>query len=99
MARDELTGIRVLDGLVTYRDGSEGRMLEILSAASDRSSDSDELAREITDWPSRYHLSRQRANLILPLELGPGLRILEVGAGTGVLSRALGESGASVTAL
>ncbi len=99
MERDELTGIRVLDGHVTYRDGSEGRMLEILSAATDRSSNSDELAREITDWPSRYHLSRQRANLIRPLQLGPQLRILEVGAGTGVLSRALGESGASVTAL
>jgi len=99
MDRDELTGIRVLDGHVTYRDGSEGRMLDILSAAADCSSDSDELARQITDWPSRYHLSRQRANLIRPLLLGPDLRILEVGAGTGVLSRALGESGASVTAL
>ncbi len=99
MARDELTGIRVLDGHVTYRDGSEGRMLDILSTATDCSSDSDELAREITDWPSRYHLSRQRANLIRPLQLGRELRVLEVGAGTGVLSRALGESGASVTAL
>jgi SAM-dependent methyltransferase len=91
--------VRTLEGHVPYSDGSEGRILEILAGASDRSSDSDELAAAITDWPSRYHLSRQRANLLRPLRLGAGLRILEIGAGTGVLSRYLGETGATVVAL
>ena len=91
--------VRTLADHVPYSDGSEGRILEILAGASDRSSDSDELAAAITDWPSRYHLSRQRANLLRPLRLGPGLRILEIGAGTGVLSRYLGETGARVVAL
>jgi SAM-dependent methyltransferase len=99
MTRDEPTGIRVLDGHVSYRDGSEDRILEILRSAVDRSAGSDELAGEITDWPSRYHLSRQRANLLRPLRLGPEHRVLEVGAGTGVLSRFMGETGAEVVAL
>ena len=99
VTRDELTGIRVLEGHVTYRDGSEDRILEILRTATDRSSTSDELASQITDWPSRYHLSRQRANLLRPLRLGPEHRVLEVGSGTGILSRFLGETGAEVVAL
>ena len=90
---------RTLGGHVTYSDGSEERILQILRRAEDRSSDSDELAASITDWPTRYHLSRQRANLLRPLRLGGGLRILEIGAGTGVLSRYLGETGARVVAL
>jgi SAM-dependent methyltransferase len=91
--------IRVLDGHVSYQDGSEDRIVEILRGAEDRSTDSDELSRHISDWPSRYHLSRQRSNLLRPLRLGPGLRILEIGAGSGVLSRYLAETGAEVVAL
>lgn len=99
MSAKEPAPVRVLDGEVAYRDGSEDRILDILSGAEDRSTDSDELAARITDWPSRYHLSRQRANLLRPLDLRPGMRILEVGAGTGVLSRFLAETGAEVVAL
>ena len=64
--RDPL-GVRMLEGHVSYRDGSEERILEVLRGAADRSCDSDELAAAITDWPSRYHLSRQRASLLRPL--------------------------------
>jgi SAM-dependent methyltransferase len=96
---ETMSGIRTLEGFVTYRDGSEDRIVEILGAADDRSSDSDELASKITDWPTRYHLSRLRANLLRPLRLGAHHRVLEVGAGTGVLSRYLGETGARVVAL
>jgi len=96
---DDPTAVRTLDRQISYADGSEQRILEILSAAADRSSGSDELAAAITDWPSRYHLSPRRANLLRPLRLEAGLRILEIGAGTGVLSRFLGETGARVVAL
>jgi len=99
MNRDPDLGIRILDRTFEYRDGSEDRLYSILAEAKDRSSLSDELAAKIDDWPTRYHLSRQRANLVRPLNLGPSLRILEIGGGTGAISRYLGESGASVTAL
>lgn len=99
MTRDPETGIRLLEGHIDYRDGSEARVLEVLRAASDRSSGSDELAAAVTDWPTRYHLSRLRSNLVRPLRLGPGPRILEVGAGTGAITRYLGETGAEVVAL
>jgi hypothetical protein len=82
---DDPIAIRTLDGQVSYADGSEERILGIINAAADRSSGSDELTAAITDWPSRYHLSPRRANLLRPLLLGRGMRILEIGAGTGVL--------------
>jgi 2-polyprenyl-3-methyl-5-hydroxy-6-metoxy-1,4-benzoquinol methylase len=82
-----------------WRDGSEDVVVEILRTATDRSSASDELAAHIVDWPTRYHFGRARTNLLHPLDLGPGLRVLDVGAGTGVMSRFAAERGASVVAV
>lgn len=82
-----------------WRDGSEDRLVGVLASAVDRSSGSDELVSHIVDWPTRYHFDRARTNLLHPLEIGPGLRILDVGAGSGVIARAAAERGASVVAL
>jgi len=96
---DARSGVRLIGGEVDYADGSEDPVLEILEEADDRSTASDELARHIRDWPTRYHLARQRANLLRPLNLGPGTRVLDVGAGTGALTRHVAETGAGVVAL
>ncbi len=96
---DARSGVRLIGGEVDYADGSEDPVLEILEEADDRSTASDELARHISDWPTRYHLSRQRANLLRPLNLGPGARVLDVGAGTGAIARHVAETGADVVAL
>ncbi|MBC8194295.1 MAG: methyltransferase domain-containing protein [Actinobacteria bacterium] len=82
-----------------WRDGSEEHLLSVLRSATDRSTASDELASHITDWPSRYHLDRRRTNLLRPLVVGPGMTVLDVGAGTGVNSRYLAEAGATVVAV
>lgn len=82
-----------------YLDGAEDEVLRALETSRDRRSDSDELVNHIHDWPTRYHFSRQRANLLRPLRLWHGARVLDVGAGSGVLARYLGESGADVVAL
>lgn len=84
-----------------YSDGDavEQRLLEIIRNARDLSSLSPELSSQITDWPSKYHLSRMRANLLRPLsELLQG-SVLELGAGCGALTRFLGENGAQVIAV
>jgi 2-polyprenyl-3-methyl-5-hydroxy-6-metoxy-1,4-benzoquinol methylase len=86
----------------SYSDGAEveRRLLEIVRGVDDRSVLSEQLRAAITDWPSRYHLSPRRANLLRPLEnLLHGRAVLEIGAGCGAITRFLGESGAHVTAI
>ena len=82
-------------------DGPETLLLDTLRGAGDVSIFSRELAAACKDWPSRYHLSAERANLLRPLEaeLGPGRVVLEIGAGCGAITRFLGETGAEVLAL
>lgn len=84
---------------IPYVDGSERHLLELLRGVVDVTSGSDELDSHIVDWVTRYHLSHQRSNLLRPLEIAPGTRVLDVGAGTGGLARYLGERGAEVLAL
>ncbi len=95
----EVHGVRILGEGVPYLDGAEDELYEIISAAPDRSTVSDDLAARIKDWPTRYHLSRLRRNLLMPLQVTEGMRVLDVGCGTGVLTRYLAEQGADVTGL
>lgn len=82
-----------------YADLAEDRVLHVIESAKDRRDGSAELERGITDWPTRYHLDRRRANLLRPFTIAPSCRVLEIGAGCGALSRFLGETGAEVVCL
>lgn len=86
---------------IAYSDGEkvEYKLESIIRNASDRSVSSTELARQIEDWPTEYHLSRLRHCLLRPLSIRPGDRVLEIGCGTGALTRFLGELGAVTTAV
>ena len=84
---------------ITWRDGAEDRMKSIFLSSDDRSSASDFLASHITDWPSRYHLDRRRTNILRPINFDKSMRVLDVGAGTGVMSRYAAERGTEVVAL
>ncbi|GGD69294.1 class I SAM-dependent methyltransferase [Caballeronia grimmiae] len=87
---------------IAYSDGDavEERIGDIVSAAADVSLHSPELAARITDWPSLYHLSGGRANVLRPFEGRlASRRVLEIGAGCGAISRYLGEAGAQLLAL
>jgi SAM-dependent methyltransferase len=99
MARDTAGTIRILGKARSYSDGAEDEIRTILEDAADRSDGSDELAGRMTDWPTTYHLSPSRAHLLRPFAIGSGCRVLEVGAGTGPITRSLGERGADVVAL
>lgn len=84
-----------------YSDGDdvENRIGAIIGAASDLSVLSTELRAHITDWPSNYHLSSQRANLLRPLKECLSGSVLEIGSGCGAITRFLGETSESVVAL
>jgi 2-polyprenyl-3-methyl-5-hydroxy-6-metoxy-1,4-benzoquinol methylase len=58
-----------------------------------------ELASHICDWPTQYHLSPSRSNLLRPVQNLLRGKILEAGSGCGAITRFLGETGAEVLAL
>ncbi len=84
---------------VAYSDGAEGRLLSVISQATDCGTFSPELAEAINDWPSEYHLSRARHCLVRPLGIRAGSKVLELGCGCGAVTRYLGEIGANVVAV
>jgi|GEM_PF-4610653 len=81
------------DFLYSDGDDAEERIAEIVRTSFDRSSVSHEFKRSITDWPTNYHLNPRRANLMRPLRDVLKGSILEIGAGTGAITRFLGETG------
>lgn len=86
---------------IAYNDGDEieARLAAIIQQASDLSVLSSELRQHCTDWPSLYHLSGTRANIMRPFVNVLKGDILEIGAGCGAITRYLGECGANVLAL
>jgi SAM-dependent methyltransferase len=76
-----------------------GRLLDLVTAASDRSSGSPELTPPAGDWPATYALSPARPNAIRALDLAHDATVLEIGAGCGPVTRYLGEQCAVVDAL
>ena len=87
---------------IAYNDGDEieTRIFNIIKNATDISTLSTELRQQVTDWPSQYHLTSARANILRPFEQTlKNANVLEIGAGCGAISRYLGECGAQVLAL
>ena len=93
--RSDYPGIQYNDG-----DEIEIRIAAVINEASDLSVLSTELRQYCIDWPSLYHLTGTRANIMRPFEaIYKNARVLEIGAGCGAITRYLGESGAHVLAL
>ncbi|WP_411885140.1 class I SAM-dependent methyltransferase [Polaromonas sp. YR568] len=86
---------------IPYSDGDEieNYLFSVIKHARDVSVISPEMASAIKDWPSEYHLSPVRHNLLRPFAFGPGQRVLELGCGCGSMTRYLGETGATVLAV
>ncbi|HRA80798.1 MAG TPA: class I SAM-dependent methyltransferase [Thauera sp.] len=92
--RSDQTSISYSDG-----DDAENNLLNTVRNAQDVSSTSPELAAAIRDWPSEYHLSPARHNLLRFLDIGAHRNVLELGCGCGGMTRFLGEAGAIVVAI
>ena len=85
-----------------YSDGdeTENYIFDTISKVTDISVDSDELINFMVDWPSTYHLSAVRSNLLRPFQNWmKDKRILEIGCGCGAISRYLGENAAEVVSV
>jgi GT2 family glycosyltransferase/SAM-dependent methyltransferase len=88
---------------IAYNDGDEieTRIGAAIEGAQDISVLSPELRRHCIDWPSLYHLTGSRANLMRPFAqyFTESSTVLEIGAGCGAITRYMGECGAQVLAL
>jgi len=84
-----------------YSDGrsSERYLEKVFSKVNDLSSTSYELDKFIKDWPSEYHLSRTRAQLLSGFDFDKSKKVLEVGCGCGAITRFLGETFHDVVAI
>lgn len=92
---------RPSSGSIAYSDGEEveNYLLSALREINDLSAASSEVVSLIRDWPSEYHLSPIRHNLLRPFNIKPSDRVLELGCGCGAMTRYLGETGATVVAV
>ena len=84
-----------------YSDGAETEqyLARVFHEETDLATGATGLQRRIIDWPTEYHLSGARANLLRPYNLQPINNVLELGSGCGAITRYLGESGKSVDAV
>ena len=97
-------GIWVANGFegISYSDGEEVecRIAQAIDSVTDVSVMSSELKQHCIDWPSTYHLSSVRSNILRPFEnILFNSDVLEIGSGCGAITRYLGEIGARVVAL
>jgi 2-polyprenyl-3-methyl-5-hydroxy-6-metoxy-1,4-benzoquinol methylase len=77
-----------------YSDGTnaEHYLQSVFKRNIDLCSNSPELQEYIKDWPSEYHLTKKRAQLLSGFDFDPGLKVLEVGCGCGAMTRYLAEN-------
>ncbi|MCA9324584.1 class I SAM-dependent methyltransferase [Candidatus Saccharibacteria bacterium] len=101
--RQDESGVWVLKGHSSfgYSDGAETELYisKVISNAEDLSPNSKALHNHIIDWPSEYHLSHKRAQLLQGLNFCSSSKVLEIGCGCGAITRHLAEQYHSVVAI
>lgn len=77
------------DGVDLYSDGEEieNHILDIVKSESGY----EHFHSEYGNWAVLYHLSRQRENIVAPMELNSTDHVLEIGAGMGAVTGAVAK--------
>jgi len=99
---DKTLGIYTRPGAsLDYSDSSEEYLFNVFRNLKNVTSNSSELLSYIKDWPTKYHLSLRRANILKAVldVLDVNTDVLELGSGCGAVTRWLGESFHSVDAI
>lgn len=88
-------------GAFDYNDGDmvEMSLLDVLRNTCDVSTNSRELEGHAKNWVSRYHFSRSRSLAYQSLKITREASVLEVGSGSGSITRLLGERAGPVLAV
>ena len=73
---------------IDYADSSEDFLADLFLGINHISSYPVEMQQHISDWPTRYHLSHMRTNLMESVKelFRPDSKVLELGAGMGALT-------------
>ncbi len=76
-----------------YSDGDiENEILEMVKTEEDYRYTSE----KFNNWPVLYHLSRQRENIVDPMEISKTDEVLEIGAGMGAVTGAIAQKAGKV---
>ena len=79
-----------------YSDGEiEDTLLRL--AQNSTPNNLDQIIRENADWPTAYHFSKKRQNIIEWVPLDEGASVLEIGAGCGAITGAIAKKVKRVT--
>ena len=99
----EKDGIYYLDGheKFGYSDGDQAEegLLKVLRNSEDVSIQSRELDAHSNDWVNHYHFGRSRSLAYQSLKFPPDALVLEVGSGSGSITRLLAERACEVMAV
>lgn len=73
---------------IDYSDSSEDFLIDLFQSKVNLESYDVEMQKFIKDWPTRYHLSHMRTNLLESVKelFNPEWKVLELGAGMGALT-------------
>lgn len=76
------------DGGIKYSDGDiENYIYDVLKKAPENEIEKFEyLENNIIDWPTKYHFAWERQNILKPTKFTKKDKVLEIGAGTGIIT-------------
>lgn len=89
------------DASISYSDGNiENIIFDRLDSLPENKIERErELEEAIVDWPTKYHFTWERINILKPLDFNGNDRVLELGGGTGVLSEYLCDKVSDVVSI